>query len=106
MNAQTKQLVPGIVSYVTDHHGYVTKTKLLKILYLFDIEYYRTNRRTFTGFDWKFFHLGPWTPEYDPLISDLVVNGVLLEQQSLRSEYTISPACFRNSVTRPSFSTY
>jgi hypothetical protein len=87
MNAQTKQLVPGIVSYVTDHHGYVTKTKLLKILYLFDIEYYRTNRRTFTGFDWKFFHLGPWTPEYDPLISDLVVNGVLLEQQSLRSEY-------------------
>jgi hypothetical protein len=76
-----------MVSYVNDHGGYVTKTKLLKLLYLFDVEYYRANRRTFTDFTWKFFHLGPWAREFDPVLDELVNAGVLLESQSTRSEY-------------------
>ena len=40
--------------------SYFTKTKLLKLLYLFDVEYYRIHRIIFfTGFSWKFYHLGP-----------------------------------------------
>lgn len=76
-----------MVSYVNDHGGYVTKTKLLKLVYLFDVEYYRANRRTFTGFTWKFFHLGPWAREFDPVLDNLVTTGVLLESQSTRPEY-------------------
>lgn len=87
MSIAVEQLIPAIVGYVNEHNGYVTKTKLLKLLYLFDVEFFRTNRRTFTGFQWKFFHLGPWTPEYEPLVHSLVANGVLIEQRSFRSEY-------------------
>ncbi|HMD85716.1 MAG TPA: hypothetical protein VKO18_13560 [Terriglobia bacterium] len=82
-----RQLIPAMVTYVNDHGGYVTKTKLLKLLYLFDVEYYRRNRRTFTDFTWKFFHLGPWAREFDPILDELVSAGVLLESQSARPEY-------------------
>ena len=50
-------LIPAVVTWVVEHDSYVTKTKLLKLLYVFDVEYYR-HRSTFTGFGWKFFHLG------------------------------------------------
>jgi hypothetical protein len=76
-----------MVSYITEHGGYVTKTKLLKLLYLFDVEYYRLHRQTFSGFEWKFFHLGPWTREFDPLLENLVVQVALAESASTRPEY-------------------
>lgn len=87
MNPQVKQLIPAMVSYVNDHDGYVTKTKLLKLLYLFDVEFYRTHRRLFTEFSWKFFHLGPWTREFDPVVNELVAQGVLLLVESAKQEY-------------------
>jgi len=74
MNERVRQLIPAIVSYVNQHGSYVSKTKLLKLLYLFDVEWYREHRETYTGFDWIFFHLGPWTKEYDPLIDELKAN--------------------------------
>jgi hypothetical protein len=63
------------------------KTKILKLLYLFDVEYYRFHRRTFTNFEWKFFHLGPWAAEYDSTLSGLVAQGVLSEDRSNSYEY-------------------
>jgi hypothetical protein len=80
-------LITAIVSYVTGHGGYLTKTKLLKLIYLFDVEFFRVHRRTFTEFQWKYFHLGPWTREFDPLLSDLVASGTLLEATSAKSDY-------------------
>jgi hypothetical protein len=80
-------LIPAIVTWIADHDSYATKTKLLKLLYLFDVEYYRQHRSTFTGFAWKFFHLGPWASEYDPALSGLVAHGILSEQRSNCSEY-------------------
>jgi hypothetical protein len=87
MNPIIRQLIPPIVSYITDREGYLTKTKLLKILYLFDVEYFRVHRRTFSGFNWKFFHLGPWTSEFDPVVQDLVSGGYLTEASSTRADY-------------------
>ena len=80
-------LIPAIVTWVAEHGTYLTKTKLLKLLYLFDIEYYRTHRHTFTGFSWKFLHLGPWAAEYDGVLNDLLAHGLLIEQRSNSSEY-------------------
>ncbi|MGA8367932.1 MAG: type II toxin-antitoxin system antitoxin SocA domain-containing protein [Candidatus Acidiferrales bacterium] len=65
----------------------MTKTKLLKLLYLFDIEFYRVHRKTFTGLQWKYFHLGPWTKEFDPILAELVETGALLEIASTKHEY-------------------
>jgi hypothetical protein len=80
-------LIQAIVTWIAEHDGYATKTKLLKLLYLFDVEYYRRHRCTFTGFGWKFFHLGPWAAEYDPTLSGLLAHGVLSEQRSNSSDY-------------------
>jgi hypothetical protein len=87
MNPIIRQLIPAIVSYVTDHGGYITKTKLLKILYLFDVEFFRSHRQILSGFNWKFFHLGPWTAEFDPVVRDLVECGNLMESTSSKSDY-------------------
>lgn len=87
MNPSIKNLIQAIVSQVVQRGGYVTKTKLLKLLYLFDVEYYRAHRQTFTGFNWKFFHLGPWTPQFDPLIDELLRTEVLQESTSTKQDY-------------------
>jgi hypothetical protein len=87
MNSPLTTLVVAIVAYVTEHGGYITKTKLLKLLYLFDVEFYRAHGRIFTGFEWKYFHLGPWTREFDPLLATLISDGDLTEHSSERSDF-------------------
>jgi hypothetical protein len=87
MNPTLAELILAVVSYVTEHGGYITKTKLLKLLYLFDVEFYRAYGRTFTQFRWKYFHLGPWTREFDPLLNGLLSQGELAEHTSERSEF-------------------
>jgi hypothetical protein len=87
MNDHLTALLVAIVSYVTEHDGYMTKTKLLKLIYLFDVEFYRAHGKTFTGFQWKYFHLGPWTREFDPLLEQLVSHGDLTERIVERSEF-------------------
>jgi len=81
------KLLIAIVSYVTENEGYVTKTKLLKLVYLFDVEFYRAHGRTFSGFHWKYFHLGPWTAEFEPLLDRLVSGGNLTENVIERNDY-------------------
>jgi len=78
-------LIPAIVTWIAERDGYVTKTKLLKLLYLFDVEYYRYHRCTFTAFAWEFFHLGPSAPEYDRVLTGLLAHGILSEQQRSNS---------------------
>jgi|SRR5215469_5009441 len=87
MSNSLAELVTAIVSYVTEHGGSVTKTKLLKLLYLFDVEFYRAHRKTFTGFQWKYFHLGPWTREFDPLLETLVASGSITEHVVERPDF-------------------
>lgn len=87
MNDRLTDLIVTIVAYVTERGGYLAKTKLLKLLYLFDVEFYRVHGRIFTGFKWKYFHLGPWTNEFDPLLVWLVTQGAIVEQIAERSEY-------------------
>jgi hypothetical protein len=87
VNPSVKNLIHALVSQVVDRGGYVTKTKLLKLLYLLDVEYFRSHRQTFTGFNWKFFHLGPWAREFDSVIDDLVREETLVESTSTKQDY-------------------
>src|SRR5271154_3939278 len=83
MKAQNiEKLVAAIVTWVVGEESYATKTKLLKLLYLFDVEYYRAHRQIFTGFSWKFYHLGPWATEFDDFLDEIVTSGMLLQQRS------------------------
>ncbi len=87
MNQAVKSLIPAIAAFVKERESYLSKTKLLKLLYLFDIEYYRIHRETFTGFQWKFFHLGPWTNELDPLLDELTASVDLVARPNLKPEF-------------------
>src|SRR5690242_15358350 len=87
MKSNLPDLIVAVVSYVTEHGGYVTKTKLLKLLYLLDVEFYRAHGRTFTELQWKYFHLGPWTREFDPLLENLLSKRCLSENVSDRAEF-------------------
>jgi len=87
MNSAVEHLVAVIVSEITRRGGWVTKTKLLKLIYLFDVEYFRRHRQTFTGFSWKFLHLGPWAAEFDATLPQLLDRGVLTESTSSKAEF-------------------
>ncbi len=58
-------LIAAVATSVRDCGGAPTKTKILKLLYLLDIESYRKTGATVTGFDWKFYKYGPWAASYD-----------------------------------------
>lgn len=68
------ELIGAVASYVTECGGAPTKTKILKLLYLLDIDSYRRTNQTLTGFEWIFYLYGPWAASYDDALSDAARN--------------------------------
>jgi len=60
-------LIKAICARIQEFEGYLNKTKLLKILYLIDIEYYKKHKNIYTGFNWIFYDYGPWAYEYNDI---------------------------------------
>ena len=87
MNPKAQDLIVAVVSYFTERGESVTKTKLLKLLYLFDVAFYRVHRTTFTAFEWKYFHLGPWTREFDTVLDQLAEDERLDSTPSTNPEF-------------------
>jgi len=54
-------LIAYVVSRALDREAVLTKTKLVKLLYLVDVETWRSERRLLTELDWVFLHYGPYT---------------------------------------------
>jgi hypothetical protein len=77
MKPQARELVLAILTRIQEVEGTANKTKLLKLLYLADIEHFRATGETFTGFDWIYYLYGPWAAEYDDLIKQLEAEGAL-----------------------------
>jgi hypothetical protein len=77
MTNEAKKLARAILSRIREREGSANKTKLLKLLYLADLENYRAEGRTITGFDWIFFHYGPWAAEYDALLDQLTAEHAI-----------------------------
>ncbi len=64
-NPKLLNLVRAICTRIKEKEGYLTKTKLIKLLYLIDIENYKKFGTTFTGYSWIFYEFGPWAFEYN-----------------------------------------
>lgn len=47
------------------------KTKLVKLIYLVDVENYRARRKTLTGAEWVFHHYGPYSFAIDEALAEL-----------------------------------
>ena len=84
MKTQAKDLALAILTRIEEREGFANKTKLLKLMYLADIENYRATGETLTGFDWLFYLYGPWATEYDTLLEQLDSEGSInLEKWSV-----------------------
>lgn len=57
------ELIRYIVSEVNDKDGYVTTIRLVKFLYLIDLEYYRIRTSLLTDLKWVFHLFGPYSNE-------------------------------------------
>jgi hypothetical protein len=57
----TGNLIRYIVSEVQDQNGIILRTRLVKLLYLCDVESYRSRRQLLTNFDWVRYFYGPYT---------------------------------------------
>lgn len=50
-------------------------TRLVKLLYLLELEYYRSKRERLTGLDWKFLHYGPYPPSLKSVLGGLEIES-------------------------------
>lgn len=61
-------LIHLLVDRLAEANISVGKTRLVKLLYLMEVEYYRKNQTRLTNLDWVFLHYGPYTHELDSLL--------------------------------------
>ena len=66
-----QNLIKYIVAQISDAGGILGITKLVKLLYLIDVEFYRRHRQILTGLDWVFYHYGPYSLEIPDIIRSL-----------------------------------
>lgn len=52
MSETLKQLILALLTIIRDQDGNATKTKLLKLLYLADIEHFRDTGKLLTDAEW------------------------------------------------------
>ena len=59
------------------------KTRLVKLLYLVEVEYYRRKGHRLTNLEWKFYHFGPFAFALVPYLGDPNVDALSIEGQGL-----------------------
>ena len=70
-NIVLNSLITHIATELSDKGIGFGKTKLVKLIYLVDVENYRARRETLTGLDWVFYHYGPYSFEIDAALAEL-----------------------------------
>lgn len=66
-----QSLVAYVVSKLVDMGASFGKTKLVKLLYLIDVENHRIRSRKLTALEWTFYHYGPYAFEIDQILKQL-----------------------------------
>lgn len=78
----------GALTYIAFGRGSrLTKIRLVKLLYLLDLYWARTEKRTFTNWPWAFVHYGPYCRESTDAIDAAERAGYLIAE-SYESRYS------------------
>lgn len=80
-----ERLILYVIQRIRDEGAFVSRTRLLKIIYLIDVEYFRRHRKTLTGWEWVFHYYGPYVHNY-PEILDRLSLSHLSETEELTEE--------------------
>ncbi len=67
-------LIAHVVTELADMEVGFGKTKLVKLLYLIDVENCRRRRGTLSGLEWHFYHYGPYAFEIDDALDELALD--------------------------------
>lgn len=96
------QLIAHVVMKLTDMGVGFGKTKLVKLLYLMDVENYRIRHTTISGLEWRFYHYGPYAFEIDNVLKEMELD---IPQDSVTTEAGHKATVFRsNRGLRPRLS--
>ena len=71
-----ERLILYVVQRIRDEDAFPSRTKLLKILYLIDVEYFRKHRMTLSGWEWVYYHFGPYVHAYPQLLERLSISDL------------------------------
>jgi hypothetical protein len=91
-NKEIGELILYIVDKVADLGGYTTTIRLVKYLYLIDLEHYRRYGETLTDLKWIYYHYGPYTFSLPDIGSRL---GFDLKQEEFHTKQGKSGILFR-----------
>jgi len=69
-------LIGRLLSLAEQEDIPVGKTKLVKLLYLLEVEYFRENQQRLTDLKWIFFHYGPYPVGLDELLGSADVDVI------------------------------
>jgi uncharacterized phage-associated protein len=61
--------------------GYITKTQLIKFLYLADLYSVKWTGKQLTNLDWRYYHYGPWNEEIDSALKQMNGKEIIEESQ-------------------------
>ena len=89
-----ERLLAYVIQGIQDEEGAPNRTRVLKIIYLIDIDYFRRHRRTLTGWKWVYYHFGPFAFEYPKTLDKM---GVFLIDET-EGETDNGKRFFRYSV--------
>ena len=78
----TKNLILSVITFIKQDQGTLTKTKLVKYLYLLDVEYYRKHRRTLTNLPWIYYKYGPYAHEFEDAYEELQKGQIKVKKVS------------------------
>lgn len=73
-NHTLRNLIKYIVFEIKDNGGVVLRTRLVKMLYLCDIEYYRSHRKQMTPLVWKRYKYGPFSFDLQSITNSIGFN--------------------------------
>ena len=65
------RLILYIIDQIQDQEGLISKIRIMKLLYLIDVEHYRRYGKTITGLDWISYRYGPYAFAIDSAIREI-----------------------------------
>lgn len=86
-----RPLIAYVVARSREREITLNRTKLVKLLYLIDVERVRSGRQPLTGLEWKFFHYGPYAFELIDTLEAMEGSELVAQQWHDSALYRAAP---------------
>jgi hypothetical protein len=74
------ELIAYVIDRALDRDATLTRTKLVKLLYLVDVETWRIERQLLTKLEWRFYHYGPYAFDLQAVLDQIEGHQVVSKE--------------------------